>query len=71
MFFRPFFLVALSLVLSYGTLTSTIANAETSVIYKKGYVDGPYGQSPLPLGTDRPDGTASDKTPVGLVPPEP
>lgn len=64
MFFRPFFLVALSLVLSYGTLTSTIANAETSVIYKKGYVDGRYGQ--VHYHSAQPANGASDKTPVVL-----
>lgn len=64
MFFRPVFLIALTLALTYGTLTSSTVTAEISVIYKKGYVDGRYGQ--IHYHSAQPANGASDKTPVVL-----
>lgn len=64
MFFKPVFIIALSLALSHGTLTSSTVTAENSVIYKKGYVDGRYGQ--IHYHSAQPANSARDKPPVVL-----
>lgn len=64
MFFRPVFVAAVTLILSYASIPTSIALAETSVTYKKGYVDGRYGQ--IHYHSAQPANGVGDKTPIVL-----
>ncbi|MBT4739864.1 MAG: hypothetical protein HOO09_05715, partial [Rhodospirillaceae bacterium] len=50
------------ILLAAATLLSGAAVAEDDVIYKKGYVDGPYGQ--IHYHSARPADGDGDKTPL-------